>query len=121
LRPARAMALELEVGRSGSIAVVVCRGRIVFGRETTELSKTVRTLLDNSPHIVLDLGAVPTMDSGGLGTLLGLVASARRSGGDLKLCNLSRKVDELLRLTKLSEVVEVFPDQQAALGSFVRS
>ncbi len=115
------MPLELETGWSGSIAVVVCRGRIVFGNETTELSKTIRALLDKSPRIVLDLAAVQNLDSGGLGTLLGLVASARRNGGDLKLCNLSRKAEEVLRLTKLAEVVQAFPDRQAALDSFPRS
>ena len=115
------MALKIEVGRSGGVAVVVCRGRIVFGPETTELSKTVRTLLQESPRVVLDLGAVQTIDSGGLGTLIGLVASARRSGGDLKLCHASPKVDEVLRITKLCELVEVFPDEQAALRAFEKA
>lgn len=114
------MALEIQIGRSGQVAVVVCRGRIVFGGETTELSKAVRTLLETGSRIVLDLGAVQALDSGGLGTLVGLVASARRSGGDLKLCSLSRKVDEVLRLTKLAEVVEIYPDQPAAVAAFQR-
>lgn len=112
------MALKIEVGRSGGVAVVVCRGRVVFGPETTELSKTIRTLLEDDPRVVLDLGAVQAMDSGGLGTLIGLVASARRGGGDLKLCHVSQKVDEVLRLTKLCERVESFPDQQAAVRAF---
>ena len=114
------MALKIEVGRTGGVAVVVCRGRIVFGPETTELSKTIRALLQENPRVVLDLGAVQSIDSGGLGTLIGLVASARRSGGDLKLCHLSPKVDEVLRLTKLNEMVEVFPDEQAARRAFQR-
>ncbi len=118
--PPATMALELEVSRSRDIAVVVCRGRIVFGPETTELSRSVRSLLESSPRVVLDLGAVQTLDSGGLGTLLGLVASARRSGGDLKLCHLSRKVEDVLRLTKLCDVVEVFPDREGAVAAFER-
>lgn len=120
MRPAISMSLEIQVGRSSGVAVVVCRGRIVFGRETTDLSKTIRTLLEDDPRVVLDLGAVQTMDSGGLGTLIGLVASARRGGGDLKLCNLSKKVDDVLRLTKLAEVVAIFPDESAALAAFQR-
>jgi anti-sigma B factor antagonist len=112
------MALKIEVGRSGGVAVVVCHGRIVFGPETTELSRSIRVLLQEDPRVVLDLAAVQTIDSGGLGTLIGLVASARRSGGDLKLCHASPKVDEVLRLTKLNEMVEILPDEQAALKAF---
>jgi len=112
------MALELEVGRAEGVAVVVCRGRIVFGNETTELSKTIRLLLPQDPRIVLHLGAVQTIDSGGLGTLIGLVASARRAHGDLKLCSVSGKAREVLQLTKLLDVVEVYPDEAAAAAAF---
>lgn len=115
------MALELEVARGEGVAVVVCRGRIVFGNETTELSKTIRLLLPENPRIVLHLGAVQTIDSGGLGTLIGLVASARRAQGDIKLCSVSPKAREVLQLTKLLEVVEVYPDQPAAVAAFRRS
>jgi len=112
------MALELEVGRAEGVAVVVCRGRIVFGNETTEFSKTVRLLLSEDPRIVLHLGAVQTIDSGGLGTLMGLVASARRAQGDLRLCSVSPKVREVLQITKLLDVVQVYPDEAAAVAAF---
>ena len=112
------MALELEIGRSEDVVVVSCRGRIVFGDETTQLSKKVRALLPESTQIVLNLGAVKDMDSGGLGTLIGLVISARRAGGDLKLCNLSRKVHEVLNVTKFITVVEVYLGESEAVSAF---
>ena len=107
--------------RVEGVAVVVCRGRIVFGNETTDLSKTVRRLLPEDPRVVLHLGAVQTIDSGGLGTLIGLVASARRAQGDIKLCSVSPKAHAVLQLTKLLEVVEVYPDPPAAVAAFGRA
>lgn len=112
------MALELKVGQVKGVAVIVCRGRIVFGSETTELSRTIRLLLPENPRVVLNLGAVQTIDSGGLGTLLGLVASARRGEGDIKLCSVSAKVREVLQLTKLIEVLAVLPDEATAVAAF---
>ena len=115
------MALELKVGQVKGVAVIVCRGRIVFGSETTELSKTIRLLLPENPRIVLNLEAVQTIDSGGLGTLIGLVASARRGDGDIKLCSVSPKVRDVLQLTKLIEVLAIFPDEATAVAAFPSS
>lgn len=112
------MALQLEVSRSDGVIVVSCSGRIVFGEETTELAKTVRNLLMESSQIVLDLGAIRELDSGGLGTLLGLVSSARRSGGDIKLCNLSSKAREVLHITRLLTVVEAYSKEEEAVAAF---
>lgn len=114
------MALELEIGRADDVIVVWCRGRIVFGEETTELSKKVRALLPESAQIVLNLGAVSYTDSGGLSTLIGLVVSARRAGGDIKLCNLSRSIHDVLRITKLLTAIEVYSGEQEAVSAFRR-
>ena len=77
-----------------------------------------RTLLAESPKVVLNLREVNYVDSGGLGTLVSLYTSARNAGGAVKLANLSRRVGDLLQLTKLVTIFEVFDDEEAAAKSF---
>jgi len=74
--------------------------------------------LNKSRQIVLDLGEVTHIDSGGLGTLVGLYASARKAGGDIKLANLGSHAQELLQITKLVTVFEVFDKAEDAIASF---
>ncbi len=112
------MALALQLRRCDSVVVVACQGRIVFGEETTALCKTVRDLLPGNPQIVLNLQCVENIDSGGIGALMGLVSSARRAGGDVKLCQVSRKVSQVLDITRLYAVVEIFLTEAAAVAAF---
>jgi len=121
--------LSVETERSGDTATVRCHGRVVSDTAPI-LQERVRELINgrsvsnNSPTlqdkvrevigvsqprtIVLDLTDVSYMDSTGLGALVGLYVSAKRSGKQLKLINLSARVQELLRLTKLISVFEGF-------------
>ncbi len=112
------MSLQLYMTRAGAGVVISCHGRIVFGPETTSLSQTVRDTLTESPNVVLNLAAVTNVDSGGLGALVGLVLSARRIGGDLKLCGLTPKLRNLLRITRLEDVIEIRPDAESAIAAF---
>ena len=79
---------------------------------------------DGSPRIailstaVLNLGGVSYIDSGGLGTLVGLYTSARAAGGDIKLANLTQRVGDQLQITKLVTVFEVFDSEEKAVNSF---
>lgn len=114
------MSLDLEITRSDGVIVVSCCGRVVFGEETTRLCRTVRDLLPESPRMVLNLRAVRNVDSGGLGALLGLVISARKLGGDVKLCDVSSTVQSLLQITRLDTVINVFASQQEAISDFQR-
>jgi len=121
--------LSLETERSGDTVTVRCHGRVVSGTAPI-LQESVRKLINgrsasnDSPTlqdkvrevigvaqprtIVLDLTDISYMDSTGLGALVGLYVSAKRSGKQLKLINLSARVQELLRLTKLISVFEGF-------------
>ena len=112
------MSLILQISRSQDVTVIFCQGRIVFGEETTELCRSVRDRLPGEPHIVLDLHDVQHIDSGGLGALVGLVLAARNSGGDIKLCDPSSRVRNLLQITRLSTVIEVLPTQAQAVAGF---
>ncbi|HXY78589.1 MAG TPA: STAS domain-containing protein [Candidatus Acidoferrales bacterium] len=100
------------------VLVVDCSGRIVFGEESASLRETVKKLLPLNPKVVMNLGEVNYIDSGGLGTLVSLYTSARNAGGAVKLTKLSKRVGELLQITKLLTIFEVFDDVEAAARSF---
>jgi anti-sigma B factor antagonist len=101
-----------------SVLVVDCIGRIVFGEESGVLRDTVKKLLSTHKNMVLNLSGITYIDSGGLGTLVGLYTSARNSGGALKLANLTQRVGDLLQVTKLVTIFEVFPSEKTAADSF---
>lgn len=100
------------------IVVVDCAGRIVFGEETSELRDQVKSLISQTGRIVLNLGEVNYIDSGGLGTLVSLYTSAGSAGGAIKLARLTRRVGDLLQVTKLLTVFEVYETEEEAVESF---
>lgn len=95
-----------------------CHGRIIFGDERLMLREAVKEQLKTSKDIVINLADVNYIDSGGLGTLVGLFTSARNTGGTIKLANLTHRVGELLQVTKLVTVFEVFDGEDKAVRSF---
>ncbi len=115
------MALYTITSRIDGVIVVYCNGAIVFGEESTSLRIFVKDLLNKSRQIVLDLGDVTRIDSGGLGTLVGLYTSARNAGGAIKLANLGSRVNELLQITRLVTIFEVFDKTEDAVASFNRA
>jgi len=114
------MALKISTRDAGGITVVSCSGRIVFGEESADLREAVKNLLQRAKQIVIDLGGVSYIDSGGLGTLVGLYTSARNLGGEIKLANLTQRVHDQLQITKLITVFECYPSEQAAVSAFAR-
>jgi anti-sigma B factor antagonist len=116
------MQLKLTAHKlNDGIVVVDCAGRIVFGEETSELRDQVKTLISEGARVVLNLGEVNYIDSGGLGTLVALYTSARSAGGAIKLARLTRRVDDLLQVTKLLTVFEVYETEEEAVESFRKS
>ena len=112
------MQLKLSTRTRDGILVVDCNGRIVFGEESAELRDTVKKLLSQKSQIVLNLGGVTYIDSGGLGTLVALYTTAHQAGGSIKLSNLTQRVGDLLQVTKLLTVFEVYETEEAAIESF---
>ncbi len=103
------------------VIVVYLSGAILFGEESASLRTLVKDLLNKSNHIVIDLGEVTHIDSGGLGTLVALYVSARKVGGNIKLANLRSRPSEVLKITKLVTVFEVFDKTEDAIASFNRA
>ena len=112
------MQLRMSTRAVEGVLVVDCSGRVVFGEESASLRDTVKGLLAQSPKVVMNLREVSFIDSGGLGTLVALYTSARNSGGAVKLASLSQRVGDLLQITKLLTIFEVFDDEVAAARSF---
>ena len=112
------MALKLTTRNQNGITIILCNGRIVFGDESNQLREQVKSSLAQSKKIILNLGGVSYIDSGGLGMLVALYTSARSAGGDIKLANLTQRVGDILQITKLSTVFEVYEGEQNAINAF---
>ena len=113
------MALRATHRDAGQATVLDLSGKITLGEGSALLRKTVRGLLDDKrTHIVLNLADVDYIDSSGIGELVSAYTTVKGRGGDLKLLHLTKKVHDLLQLTKLFTVFEVYSDEGSALRSF---
>jgi anti-sigma B factor antagonist len=112
------MTLKLSARTRDAVAIVDCQGRIIFGDESIALREFVKEQLKSNPQLIINLADVNYIDSGGLGTLVGLYTSARAAGGVIKLSSLTERVGELLQVTKLLTVFEVYDSENEAVGSF---
>lgn len=113
------MQLKLSTRNKDEILVVDCSGRIVFGDESSLLRDEVKkAIADGHKRIVLNLAEVNYIDSGGLGTLVALHTTAHNAGGTIKLANLTKRVGDLLQVTKLLTVFEVHGSEYEALEAF---
>ncbi len=113
------MALKITNREVDGITVVQLEGRIVLGEESNALREQVKGLLaGNKKRIVLNMNNVTYIDSAGLGTLVAAFHSARSQGATLKLANLGSKFREVLQVTKLLTVFDVFDNEAAAIQSF---
>ncbi|HXM66105.1 MAG TPA: STAS domain-containing protein [Candidatus Acidoferrum sp.] len=112
------MQLKLATRNKDGVLLVDCNGRIVFGEESSLLRDTVKKAISENNRIVLNLGEVNYIDSGGLGTLVALHTTARNAGGTIKLASLTRRVVDLLQITKLLTVFDVYNSEAEAVESF---
>jgi len=120
--------LSLETRNRGDIVIVHCQGRIVYRDEAAELSRVVGEVQQQAKKLVLDLSGVNSIDSAGIGELASLQTwsqqtETQQSGtqgrnGNLKFAGASPLVSDLLELTNLDSVLEVYPTVEAALASF---
>jgi anti-sigma B factor antagonist len=113
------MRLEIEQREKEGVVVLDVKGGLVVGDPASALRDKLRQLLVDKRHnVVLNLAGVDYIDSTGLGAMVVCFTSLRKAGGKLVLLNLNRRQIELLVLTKLSTVFEIFDDEQAAVNSF---
>jgi anti-sigma B factor antagonist len=114
------MTLKIETRQSDGVTIMSCQGRIVFGEEATALRENLKRILNSSRQIVLNLAGVSYIDSGGLGTLVGVYSSARAAGAEIKLTGLGQRLRDVLQITKLVTVFEVYDTEQEAIATFHR-
>lgn len=116
------MALKLTNHETDGVAVLALDGRIVLGEETSKLRESVKNLVSqDKKKIVLDMKNVTMIDSSGLGALVAAYSTAKSGGASLRLSNLGTHFNQLLQLTKLMTVFEVFKTEQDAIRSFGKS
>lgn len=113
------MNLEIAQRESEEVAVLDMKGRLTVGDSAAALRDYLRELsAAGKNNVVLNLAEVDYIDSTGLGSLVVAYTTLRKAGGHLRLLNVNRRNIELLVLTKLTTVFELFDDEQHAVNSF---
>ncbi len=113
------MSVKLSPRQVGDVTVVDVSGRITLGEGSSNLRDGIRELaVKGQKKILLNLADVSYIDSSGLGELVAAFTSVTNAGGQLKLLNLTKRVNDLLQITKLYTVFDVFDAETSAVRSF---
>ena len=111
--------MKIDTRTVGDVHILDCSGKITLGEGTMTIRNTVREVLKNGgKKIVLNLAEVNYIDSSGIGELVSTFTTVTNQGGQLKLLKLTKKIQELLAITKLLTVFQVYNDEQEAVKSF---
>jgi anti-sigma B factor antagonist len=101
------------------VSVVTLDGRIVLGEETNSFREKLKSMLaEGKKKIVLNMVNIKYIDSSGLGTLVAAHVSAKTQGASVRLCNLGKKFHEVMQITKLLTIFDVYDTEAAAVSSF---
>ena len=102
-----------------NVEIISLQGKITIGAGDTQLREVISNAVNaGKTNILLDLSGVTTIDSSGIGELVGSYTTVTNRGGKLKLLHLPAKLNELLHVTQLITVFEVYEDEKEAIGSF---
>ena len=113
------MSLEIAERDREGIVILTMEGRVTMGKEATELREKVNALnAAGHRNLVFLMAGVDYIDSTGLGALVMSASSLRKNGGNVKLVGLNRRNIELLVMTKLATIFEIFSDEQDAVNSY---
>jgi anti-sigma B factor antagonist len=113
------MTVKMTNSEVDGVSVVALDGRIVLGEESNSLREKLKSLIaEGKKKIVLNMANITYIDSAGLGTLIAGYISAKTQGASVRLCNLGRKFHEVLQITKLLTVFDVYDSEAAAVSSF---
>ena len=113
------MSMKASIRQVEGVTIVDLSGRIKLGEGSSVLRDTVKDLLGKGQkNILLNLGDISYIDSSGIGELVSAFTSVRNQGGELKLLHLTKKVHDLLQITKLYTVFDVKDDEAAAISAF---
>jgi anti-sigma B factor antagonist len=116
------VSMKISSRQVDGVTILDLSGRITLGEGSVQLRDAVRDLLSKGQkEILLNLADVNYIDSSGIGELVSAFTTVRNQGGELKLLKLTKKVHDLLQITKLYTVFDVKDDEAEAIGSFKRS
>lgn len=103
----------------GNIRIIELAGKITIGSGDVKIRELIaQALEDGKTNILFDLGGVTAIDSSGIGEMVACYTTVTKRGGRLKLMHLSPKINDILQVTQLITVFDVFDDEREALGSF---
>jgi anti-sigma B factor antagonist len=111
--------LNIQQRQAGDVTIVDLSGKITIGEGSVQLRESIRKALESgNKKILLNLGDVSYVDSSGIGELVSSYTTTSNQGGQLKLLNLTKKIQDLLMITKLLTVFEYYETEEAAIASF---
>ncbi len=109
--------MSYSSSEKNGITIITLSGKIMGGPEATEINDRIHELIDTgSKKIIIDLNAVDWMNSSGLGILIAAITTLKNNGGALSLTNVSERIMNLLKITKLLSVFAIYPDIDSALS-----
>jgi anti-sigma B factor antagonist len=113
------MSLEIQEREREGIVILDLKGRITSGPEAGSFRDAASAVAKNpAPNLILNMAQVDYVDSTGLGAMVMISTAIKRAGGKVKLLNLNKRNIELLVMTKLATIFEIFNDEQDAINSF---
>src|SRR5438046_508703 len=111
--------INISERQAGDVTILDLSGKVTIGEGSVALRSAIRRLLGEGKNkLLLNLGGVGYIDSSGIGELVSSFTAVNKEGGTLKLLNLTQKIQDLLAITKLLTVFDVFDNESDALGSF---
>lgn len=111
--------MQIAERESGSVTILDLSGKIILGDDSTLLKDKLQSLLHQGKrNLLLNLGQVPYVDSAGLGALVSAYTTVTREGGSLKLTNVTKRMQDLLSITKLLTVFDTFDSEDEAIRSY---
>ena len=105
--------------KSGDVTILDVEGKILLGEGDVQLKRKIDEVIERKEiKLLLNLANVPYMDSGGLGEIVRSYTTVKRAGGELKLLNATKRISDLLTITKLITVFEIYEEEGEAVKSF---
>lgn len=112
--------MKSEIRDLGDVRIIKLSGKITIGAGDVKIRELIdQALADGKKYILLDLAGVSTIDSSGIGEMVACYTTVTKQGGQLKLLRLSPKINDILQVTQLITVFDVFDDEAEAVASFV--
>lgn len=111
--------MKINTRDADGVRIIELQGKITIGAGDTQLRDVIiKSVEEGQKNILLDMGGVTTLDSSGIGELVGSYTTVTNRGGKLKLLHLPSKISDLLQVTQLITVFEVYEDEKTAINSF---